>query len=342
MTRFPAPSPAWRGPAAAFFACCIVVTPAVAVGTEVSERLYVNDKEVPETMRDLLKIQEALQQNLDRLRAATVGIELEGGAAGSGVIVSAEGLVLTAAHVSGSVDTDMTIITADGERHEARSLGLVASNDAAMIRINGDGPFPFVAMDTDDSPRLGDWVVSLGHSGGYDKERGVVVRLGRLVRMADETVQSDCKLIGGDSGGPLFDLNGRLIAIHSRVGASLEHNMHVPLGVFRREWDRLLESEFIGDGPFAQRPEKGQALLGVATEAHAEGGLEVTRVGEDTAAAEAGLKVGDRILEVDGEAVDAPETLSEWMQEKAPGDRIELSVLRDGDKETIEVKLGER
>ena len=76
----------------------------------------------------------------------------------------------------------------DGTRHRARTLGLVADSDAAMIRITDEGDYPFVEIDRKDSARLGDWVFSLGHSGGFDKARGSVVRLGRLVRIANRTL----------------------------------------------------------------------------------------------------------------------------------------------------------
>ncbi len=124
-----------------------------------------------------------------------------------------------------------------------------------MIRITDPGTWPFVEIDKSQSTKLGDWVFALGHSGGFDKERGIVLRPGRIVRIADQSLQSDCILIGGDSGGPLFDMTGRLIAIHSRVGAQLVVNMHVDIKVFKEKWNALLNSEFLGDGPFAKKPE---------------------------------------------------------------------------------------
>ncbi len=78
-------------------------------------------------------------------------------------------------------------------------------------------------------PRIGDWVFSLGHGGGLDEERGAMVRLGRVVSLKHEAIQTDCKLIRGDSGGPLFNMNGELIGINSRVGTKLEDNLHVPM-----------------------------------------------------------------------------------------------------------------
>jgi len=310
-------------------------------GTGPPRRLYVNDKRAPESIRDLLKIEEALKEAFQRVRKAAVGIDL-GEGAGSGVIVSEDGLVLTAAHVSGGVDKEVTVILEDGSRVEARSLGLASDTDCAMLQIEGEGPFPHVELDREDTARLGDWVFSLGHSGGFDGERGVAVRLGRLVRVAEETIQSDCKLIGGDSGGPLFDMNGRLIGIHSRVGRSNEENMHVPIRVFLRHWEDLRAGEFLGEGPFAKRPGEGGAFLGVATADREEGGVEITDIVEVSAASEADLKVGDVILKVGGEGVEDREAFSELIGGKKPGEVIKLVVLRDEEELEIEVELGER
>jgi serine protease Do len=243
-------------------------------------RPYVNDKKAPEDRKDIEVIQSALIAALPQARAATVCIEIKEGF-GSGVIVSEDGLILTAAHVSTGVNKKVTVVMEDGTRHEARTLGLVADTDAAMMRITVEGKYPFVQIDRDNSARLGDWVFALGHSGGYDKERGSVVRLGRLGRIANSTFQSDCILIGGDSGGPLFDLTGKLVGIHSRVGQQLQVNMHVPMSGFLTNWEGLLKGEFIGEGPFAKKPVKGSGFLGLATDARPGGGLRVTKVGKN-------------------------------------------------------------
>jgi serine protease Do len=224
-------------------------------------RLDVNDHKVPENPKDLEEIQTAVIGALPRARSATVGIEVEDGS-GSGVIVSADGLILTAAHVATGVKKPVTVILEDGTRLKAETLGLVANMDAAMVRIMEKGTYPFVEMDRGQTTRLGDWVFALGHSGGFDKARGSVLRLGRLVRIASGTFQSDCLLIGGDSGGPLFDLEGKLVGIHSRVGQQMQVNMHVPMTEFVANWAGLLKAEFIGEGPYAQRPDAGKSLQG--------------------------------------------------------------------------------
>jgi serine protease Do len=306
-----------------------------------SGRPYVNDKKAPENRKDLEAIQTALTGVLAQARAATVCIDL-GQGSGSGVIVSADGLVLTAAHVSGGVGKDLTVILEDGRKFKAVSLGVVADCDAAMVRITDKGEFPFVEVDRKESTRLGDWVFSLGHSGGFDKDRGSVVRIGRLVRMAESTIQSDCTLIGGDSGGPLFDLQGRLIGIHSRVGNNLAVNMHVPMPVYIQHWDAMLKSEFIGEGPFVKKPEKGKGFLGLATEAEPTGGLKVTKVGKDSPAEKAEIKDGDILLKLNGVDLKTREQLQDLLKEMAEGDPLEIAATRDGKPLTFKLKLGAR
>lgn len=305
------------------------------------ERPYVNEKKAPDSRKDLETIHSMLTKALPTARAATVCIDL-GEGSGSGVIVSADGLVLTAAHVSGGVGKKVTVILEDGTRLAAETLGLVADTDAAMIRITDPGTRPFVELDRDASSRLGDWVFSLGHSGGFDKARGSVVRLGRIVRIGSTLYQSDCNLIGGDSGGPLFDLNGRLIGIHSRVGAALQENVHVPIDQFIRNWDGMLKSEFIGEGPFAKKPVKGNGYMGFASEPRDGGGLRVTRVGEDSPAKAAGLRVGDAILTFNGEHMSRRERMQELLAEMSAGDQVALGIERGGKPQTLTFELGER
>lgn len=304
-------------------------------------RVYVNDKKAPDGRKDLEVIQSALEKALPAARAATVCIEIAEGS-GSGVIISPEGLVLTAAHVATGVNKKVTVILEDGTKVKAKTLGLVADKDAAMLQITDEGPFPFVEIDRESTTRLGDWVFALGHSGGYDKDRGSVVRLGRLVRIADSTFQSDCMLIGGDSGGPLFDLNGRMIAIHSRVGQQLQVNMHVPMTEYIENWDGMLAGEFIGEGPYAALPVKGSGFLGLATESRPEGGLRVTKVGAKSPAEEAGIEDGDIILEMNGTKLATRDEMRDLLKELAAGDEVTLETERDGRTETLTLELGER
>jgi len=305
------------------------------------QRAAINDKRAPESLADLREIQRLVQAAMPAARAATVCIKLEDGF-GSGVIVSKEGLIMTAAHVTGGTDTEFTVVFEDGREVKAKSLGLNSDTDAALARIVEEGEYPFVEVDREDSVQLGDWVFALGHSGGFDKDRGVVARVGRIVRTASRTMQSDCNLIGGDSGGPLFDLNGKLVGIHSRVGDKLPENLHVPSAEFLKNWEKMMSGEFMGEGPFAQKPEVGKGYLGILVEGREGGGVEVKRVGSEGPAKEAGLKPGDVILKADDQVLSSREDLQRILAEKAPGNRIALEIERDGGSEILTLKLAHR
>ncbi len=317
---------------------------AEAPATAKLERPYFNDKKVPDA-NDLMAIQELLQKSKDKARAATVCIQL-GQGSGSGVIISEDGLILTAAHVSAGVNKEVTVIMEDGKKLKARTLGLHSETDAAMIQITEKGSYPYVSIEPGKEPatastKLGDWVFSLGHSGGFDKERGSGLRLGRLVRIAETTIQSDCTLIGGDSGGPLFDMNGVLIGIHSRVGKVTEENMHVPMHVFHTHWETMKKGEFIGEGPFAKKPVKGGAFIGIALE-KVENGLKITDVDEDSAAGKSDVKIGDILTTADGEAITEKKELIAIMKDKAEGDDITLTLVREGKNIELKLNLGAR
>ncbi len=302
--------------------------------------LYFNQQEVPQTKADLEAIQSALVDNLEASKAATVSIQI-GEGFGSGVIVSQEGLILTAAHVTAAVNEEMTVIFNDGSKHKAISMGLHSETDAAMMRIDHDGVFPFVEINRENDYKLGHWVYALGHSGGFDLERGPVVRLGRITMENEATLHSDCKVIGGDSGGPLFNMRGELIGIHSRVQASVEQNMHVPMREYLKHWDAMKASEFLGKGPYAQPRVKGSGFLGVAS-SDTEYGLCVDEVLEGGPAAMAGLLKGDIILKFEGLKLSGKEEFQNLLKEKASGEVVELVVMRDEGELEIKVKLGKK
>lgn len=311
------------------------------------ERPYVNDQKVPETLEDLKVIQKAVLDGLPAARAATICLQIGEDAksgSGTGVVVSPDGLIMTAAHVSGGVDKSIKILFEDGTEAEAISLGLDSETDAALCKIVKPvrEDWPHVAIENKASTRLGDWVFALGHSGGFDKQRGVVVRLGRIVKISDFTLHSDCILIGGDSGGPLFDLTGKLIGIHSRVGQVLQENMHVPSDEFIKNWERMMEGEFLGEGPFAKKPVKGGGFLGIKTEAHEKGGIVILIVGENSPAEEAGLKVGDILMSANDKPLSKREDLQDLIKDMHIDDQISFEVKRGEETQTITLKLGER
>ena len=93
----------------------------------------------------------------------------------------------------------------------------------------------------------GDWVIALGHSAGFDAGRTPPVRFGRVISKGPGNfLTTDCTLIGGDSGGPLFDLDGKIVGIHSSIGVSLTNNNHAGIDGFREDWDRIRRRRDLG------------------------------------------------------------------------------------------------
>lgn len=302
------------------------------------------------TAEDLRRVETRVREHLPRLMAATVGVSRrngEEGGQGSGVIVSAEGLVLTAAHVSGTPGLELSVSLADGRTVKAKALGRNRTDDSGMLQILDEGPFPFVERGASDSLDRGEWVIALGHPGGWRRDRAAVLRVGR-VNQVGTWVLSDAVLVGGDSGGPLFDLDGKLVGIHSRIMNSASANMHVPIDKFAPDWDRLAAGEEWNELRGLSRALAGAPWLGIEIEpadgdAGQQLGLRVTLVEQSGPAAAAGLMAGDVITRFNNKAVKDRGDLATMIQKLSVGDTAQLDVVRDGGEEaTLRVRLARR
>lgn len=293
----------------------------------------------PESVEELKSLQETVKKVVGKCSKATVGI-LIGMGAGSGVIVSEDGLVLTAAHVSGEPNRECTLILPDGRRVKGKTLGINDKFDSGMIRITekgpNDGKWPYLPMAKSSDLKKGQWVVSLGHPGGWKKDRPPVARLGQIQDTTKDIIRTNCTLVGGDSGGPLFDLEGNVVGIHSRIGYTLASNIHVPADVFKAEWDKLAKGEVVG------KPTKpATAVLGVEFDDKADS-AKLADVVEDGPAAKAGLKAGDVITEFDGEEVSSADDVRAILRKHKPNDEVDVVVKRGGSSLTMTVTLGKR
>jgi len=215
------------------------LTPQRVAAAEIKrQEVAASASETTHSLDELLSVQKQVQAVLDRSLRATVGIRV-GSAQGSGVIVSPEGHVLTAAHVISKPGQDATVLLSDGRQVRGKTLGVYTTLDAGLMKITDDGQWPMAEQGVSAGVGLGAWCVAIGHPLGYQDGRPPVVRVGRVLRTGDDQIQTDCPLVAGDSGGPLFDLRGRVIGINSRIGGSTDMNYHVPVDVFRNIWDRL-------------------------------------------------------------------------------------------------------
>ncbi|MDA1229342.1 MAG: trypsin-like peptidase domain-containing protein [Planctomycetota bacterium] len=297
---------------------------------------------------ELQQRQTQLSTALSKVREAIVGVS-DGRGVGSGVIVSADGIVLTASHVVTSPNRrsrneQATITMADGRQYQATVLGKDRDADAAILRINhlpaDSAGFPFAEMGRTTEAKVGDYCFALGHPGGYRREREAPVRFGRVLSIGNRTVVSDCAILLGDSGGPLFDINGRVLGIHSMITSLMTENRHVAIDTFHHDWDRLLAGDRWGHLRSVDNDLVESGFFGVHLK-WIDFVPEVARVIPNTPAAKAGLKKGDVLLTVEkgriADRLDLSTTLDLLEEEQT----IELGILRDGKETTLSLVTGD-
>jgi serine protease Do len=293
----------------------------------------------PESLDDLKAIQAQVKTIVAKVMPCTVGVRM-GPGQGSGVIISPDGYVLTAGHVSGKAGRDITIVFPDGKTAKAKTLGANKGIDSGLIKLTGDGPWPFVEMGKSEELKRGQWCIALGQPGGFRQGRTPPVRVGRVLESARTHVRTDCTLVGGDSGGPLFDMEGRVIAIHSRIGGAITANIHVPVDTYRNTWDRLVKAEVWGDEVTGQAAAPSP-YLGIQGDPAAEQ-CKVVQVAADSPAAKGGLLVNDIITTFDGQKVLSFEDLVEFVRKKKPGDEVTVQIRRGEEFLKLKLVVGQR
>ena len=312
---------------------CLLAAPA---------RLRAADGDVPKDVAALRTMQKKLQELSKKIVPATVAVQI-GAAMGSGVIVSEDGYVMTAGHVSGKPGRKVNVILHDGRRVKGKTLGANYGIDAGLIKIEDEGKYPFAPKGAIKSIREGQWCIATGHPGGYQTGRTPVVRVGRVLAKRDRLIVTDCTLIGGDSGGPLFDLDGKVIGINSRIGGPLSSNIHVPVSTFNVTWDRLAKGESWGSPSDLMRrgggPPVGAPYIGVTADRNAED-AKITGVTEGSPAAKAGIKAGDVIKKFADKTIGDFASLAKLVRQHKPGDKIAIELLRGDKIVTLELTLG--
>lgn len=415
---------------------------------------FLNEGKNPKSVAQLRLMQDHVRDVADRVKEATVNINM-GMGQGTGVIVSSDGIILTAAHVIERPRQIALITLSDGSQARARTLGVEAGKDSGMLKIfeviqaeetsddidsdaddsgesdseesdpedgdseNGDtedsdskdgasdedqsgdqtdssddsaeedsdqddedktdpsdtpeddlndqndpnnqennsdqnslplkkktkqsAPVDVIAeaLEKDDLPFFpyldlgvsaelndGQWVVAVGHPGGLNEKRGMVVRVGRIINQRDSAIRTDCTLVGGDSGGPLVDMDGNLIAIHSRIGSRLQDNLHVPVDVYSDTWDMLISGYKIG--------ERGR--LGLDTSS---GSTIVTRISRRGPADKAGIQVGDIITAIGDKRVTSRSEIGRALINRYAYETVTITVRRGSNEVEVDVMLGE-
>ena len=291
----------------------------------------------PRNSDDLRAMQKHTQKLSVAVTPAVVGIRLKRGM-GSGVIISPDGYVLSAGHVTGRANQPATIFLADGRQLSATTLGANHRVDAGLLKIasehlDGDKPLPFVSIGNSENLKYGQWCFAVGHPGGFREDRLPAVRMGRLLLQGENVIVTDCTLVGGDSGGPLLSATGEVVGIHSRIGEGIEANLHIPVNVFRKDWERFARGDVWGG------PSPGGPFLGVLEAENSEE-AEIGRVVLGGAAARAGMRKGDVVLKFNDQPIHHFSELVTAVAECDPGQIVRLSVRRNAKNIIVELEVG--
>lgn len=270
--------------------------------------------------------------------------------AGTGFVITADGYIVTNNHVAEGA-SGIRVAFANGDEKIAKLVGREVASDLAVLKVEGTNLASVELGDSDDV-QVGDEVVAIGNAlaldGGLSVTRGIISGLHRTVPTTTGTVligmlQTDAAINFGNSGGPLVDSQGRVIAINTAIASPQESN-NVGFAIPISNAIPVLDDLRLG---------RVAAFLGVSTQTvtpalarqqslpSSEGAL-VTRVTSASAASEAGLRVGDVIVRIDGKPVNEASDVQALVRSRRPGDSLEVVVIRDGEQRTLSAKLTER
>jgi len=280
---------------------------------------------------------------------------------GSGFIISPDGYVVTNNHViSGgpgapgssrnTVVSSITVILPDRKEYKATVVGRDIASDLALLKIDAKN-LPFVQFGDSTRTRVGDWVVAIGNPFGLGGTvtAGIVSALHRNIGLGgayDRYIQTDASINQGNSGGPMFDLNGNVIGINTAIFSPTGGNVGIGFAIPAEEARPVIEA--LKSGGRVKRGYLGIGIQPVTEDIAASLGLPkdrgeiVARVEPGYPAARAGIKQGDVIVKVAGQDVTPDNTLSYIIANSQIGARVPIELIRDGRRQTVTAVVGER
>jgi serine protease Do len=269
-------------------------------------------------------------------------------ALGSGFVISADGFIVTNNHVIEGAD-EIEVEFFSGERLAAKVIGTDKNTDIAVLKVDSDAPLPFVSFGDSDTARVGDWVVAMGNplGQGFSVSAGIVSARNRaLSGIYDDYIQTDAAINRGNSGGPLFNLDGKVVGVNTAIlspnGGSIGIGFSMASNVVSRVVDQLTEYGEIRRGWLGVRIQDvdediAESIDGLDRAA----GAVVTGVPEGPAK-DAGILQGDVIVIFDGREVEDVRDLVQTVGNTEVGKAVDVVVVRDGEQVTLSVTLGLR
>jgi len=268
-------------------------------------------------------------------------------ALGSGFVISSDGYIVTNNHVIEKAD-EIEIEFFSGDRLDAKVVGTDPNTDIALLKVESDDPLPFVPFGDSDLARVGDWVMAMGNplGQGFSVSAGIVSARGRaLSGTYDDYIQTDAAINRGNSGGPLFNMDGEVVGVNTAIlspnGGSIGIGFAMSSAVVRNVVDQLKEYGETRRGWLGVRIQDVTADMAEALGLDEPRGALVTDVPEGPAA-EAGMQSGDVILSFDGTEVADTRGLVRQVGNTAVGKSVEVTVYRDGKMQALDVTLGRR
>jgi serine protease Do len=270
------------------------------------------------------------------------------GSRGTGFIVSDDGHILTNHHIVAEA-RKIGVGLADGRHFEASVIGSDPETDVAVLKIDADGLSPLSLGDSD-ALEVGDWVVGFanGLGMGHTFAPGLVTAKGRSdlgLATYEDFIQTNLNLGLGDGGGPLLDLDGKVVGINTaaiRAERASGISLAIPVNMAKTVYEQIAEEGAVERGFLGVLPQDIDAEMAEALGLEIAGGVIISEVIGDSPAEKAGIKDNDVILELDGASLRSAKQLLHSVAALRPGRQVEVVVFRDGERKTLTVTLGKR
>ena len=270
-------------------------------------------------------------------------------AMGSGFIIDASGYIVTNNHVIDGAQK-ISAKLPNGREFTAKLVGADEATDVALLKVDGVNDLPVVSFGDDRRVRVGDWVVAVGNPFGLGGTvtAGIVSSIGRDIGNGPYTdfIQIDAPINQGNSGGPTFDLSGRVIGVNSAIfspsGGSVGIGFAIPASTVKAIVDQLREHGNVSRGWLGVQIQNLTPDLASSLGAGSEKGAIVANVIENSPAQKAGFRQGDVILSLNGSEIDDNRDLTRKVAALVAGDRATFAILRDGKRQTVTAEIARR
>jgi len=297
-----------------------------------------NDQEIPDILKKFFDIPSPEELPESEQKAQSLG---------SGIIISADGYIVTNNHVVEGAE-EIKVRCTNHEEYDAKIIGRDPKTDVALIKIEPKNGLTYVTFGDSDKIRVGEWVVAIGNPYGFENTvtAGIVSGKGRSFGSGpyENFIQTDASINMGNSGGPLFDLKGELIGINSvifsRSGGNIGLGFAIPVNMVKNVVDQLKENGTVTRGWLGVMIQHVTAELAEKFKLDRPIGALVGEVMKDSPAEKAGIEQGDVIVKFMGKEITTMATLPSMVALTPVGTKAELAVIRDGKEKKVEVIIG--